>query len=102
MEEWAKALVSQGGFAVLAAFMGFLGYRIYLQAQGLLVRVLDLMTAASAAQAHLTASIEALRVEVEGLRRGMHSIRDLLAQHQIRLDLIDDAPTVKAPRRPHQ
>lgn len=67
-----KALVSQGGFAVLAAVLIYLGWRDMKEARALFGRVLDITTAATAAQGSLTAAIDALRGEVAGLRSGLH------------------------------
>lgn len=84
-ESLFSALISQGGFAVLAAFLGWLGYQQNKSAQGLLREVMELLKSASTAQATLTASIEGLRAEVVGLRSGIHGVRDLMAVFEKRL-----------------
>lgn len=75
-----NALLSQGGFAVLAAFLGWLGYQQNKNAQALLREVMELLKATSTAQGVNTATMEALKLEVQELRRELHSIRDLVRE----------------------
>lgn len=84
-ESLLRALIANGGFAVLAAFLGLLAYKMWQQAQAILNRVLDLVREVSAAQATLTSAITALSGEVAGLRTGIHGVRDLMVVFEARL-----------------
>lgn len=81
-ESAISALVSQGGFAVLAAFLGWLGYQQNKSAQGLVREVMELLKTASATQATHTASVASLTMEVVELRRELHATRDMVRAWQ--------------------
>lgn len=78
-ESLITALVTQGGFAILAAVLIYLGWRDkkearedMKEARALFSRVIDMSSANAAAQTGLTAAVEGLRLEIIGLRTNMH------------------------------
>lgn len=80
-----KAIASQGGFAVLAGFLGYLGYKTNQAQQGITAKLLDIIAQHSSATAAQTVKLDSLIQEFAGLRNGVHGIRDLMAVFEKRL-----------------
>lgn len=92
MDRLVENLISQGGWAVLAGFLGILGYKLHQQAQDLLRQIIGLVKEISGAIATLAGAIEGLRSEVAGLRQGQHGIRELMTGFEARLYELERPP----------
>lgn len=118
-ESLIRALVSQGGFALLAAFFGYLGMKgaqmwvsdvkaagaretAWIAAsaareQALMERVLELVAATTKELASLAGTVGSLRSEVEALRSHFHSFRQALQIVQGAAEVAAGLPKSRSP-----
>lgn len=92
-ETFITALVTQGGFAILAAVLIYLGWKDkkearedMKEARALFTRVIDMSANSTAAQVGLKDSVDGLKTEIVGLRAGIHD-RVIPAISGIQLDM---------------
>lgn len=100
-----RGLLAQGGFAVLAGVLIFIGWRTMQSAEKLLLRILDQLPQVASSQATLSASVDGLRAEVAGLRSIMHNVANYQAEFERRLWQVEHEgkhhppPAPPAPKR---
>lgn len=103
MSDTVAELIKQGGFASLAGFMAFMGWRSHQDAQKLLSRTLDVLAEAAAAKAALTVAVTNMGTtisnEVAGLRAGIHGLRELMATFEARQYETDQRLKAIEPKR---
>jgi len=125
MDEWVKALLSQGGFAVLAGFFGYLSWRgaqmwtndlkaasereraLFAESaasqRAMMDKILTLTTTWADVIARNSESINSMRGELEALRAHFHAYRNALATMQLAFQ--EKSPTRPAaaaqPTNPH-
>lgn len=94
-ENVIRALIAQGGFAVLALCFGYLGFRgaqmwvadvkaAAERERQLTSRILDLVAQFSAAMASHTERLASLEKQEEGVRQGMHRLLNILTTFEAR------------------
>lgn len=108
-EDLLRALVNQGGFAVLAAAFGYLGFRgaqmwvadvkASSERERLLTeRVLDLTAQITAALTAQTSQIQAIVVEQQGMRTHFHALRNAMTALELLTDQLTSGALSKRVR----